>query len=98
METQTSINHQIPPFGKKMLSFVPSFGIQVFVNDMACIRNEWEQYRFPKSKKVRIRKKWSKRRVNFRIHEVHKVIILKSENKMFVSQKTYDNLKQLSHA
>lgn len=98
MENQTSINHETPPFGKQMLSFVPSFGIQVFVNDMACISKERKQYRFPKSKKVRIRKKWSKRRVNFRIQEVHKVIMLKSENKMFVSQKTYDKLKQLPQA
>ena len=98
MENKTSINHQTPPFGKQMLSFVPSFGIQVFVNDMACISNEWKQYRFPKSKKVRIRKKWSKNRANFRIEEVHKVIMLKSENKMFVSQKTYDQLKHLPQA
>jgi hypothetical protein len=95
MENQTSINHETPPFGKQMLSFVPFFGIQVFVNNMACISNEWEQYRFPKTKKKRIRKKWSKRNVNFRMQEVHKVIILKSENKMYVSQKTFDKLKEL---
>lgn len=98
MKTETTISQKTQPFGKQMLSFVPSFGIQVFVNDMACISNEWNQYRFPKSKKVRIRKKWSKRISNFRMQEFHKVIILKSENKMFVSQKTYDQLKQLPQA
>lgn len=98
MENETLYNHQAPPFGKQMLSFVPSHGIQVFVNNMACISNEWKQFRFPKSKKKRIRKKWSKRTINFKIKEVHKVIMMKSENKMFVSQKTFDQLKRLPQA
>ncbi len=98
MENETLINHEAPPFGKQMLSFVTSFGIQVFVNNMACISNEWKQYRFPKSKKKRIRKKWSKRNVNFRMQEVHKVIMLKAENKMYVSQKTFYKLEELPQA
>ncbi len=98
MENETLINHEAPPFGKQMLSFVTSFGIQVFVNNMACISNEWKQYRFPKSKKKRIRKKWSKRNVNFRMQEVHKVIMFKAENKMYVSQKTFDKLEELPQA
>jgi hypothetical protein len=98
MENQSSNNHQVPPFGKKMLSFVPSHGIQVFVNNMACISNEWKQFRFPKSKKKRIRKKWSKRGVNFKMKEFHKVIMMKFENKMFVSQKTYDKLNKIPQA
>ena len=54
---QTSINHQTPPDAKRMLYAVPSVGVDVFVNDMACISKEWKQYRFPKRKRKKKKKK-----------------------------------------
>ena len=78
-----------------LLTSVP-FGFQVVVNDMACISKEWKQYRFPKSKKVRIRKKWSKRSVNFRMQDVHRVIEM--QGKLFVSSLIFEKLKWLTEA
>lgn len=92
--TENSINHQAPPDAKRMLYAVPSGGVDVFVNDMACISKEWKQYRFPKSKKKRIRKKWSKQGKNFRMQDIHRMIVMKEERKVFVSQKVYDKLRE----
>jgi len=47
--------------------------IRVIINDDMCIRNELKQYKFPKSRKKRIRKKWSKRMVNYRLEKVKKI-------------------------
>lgn len=69
-------------------------GFQVFVNDSACIAKEFTQYRFPKSKKVRIRKKWSKNRKNFKLKDVHRVINM--GDRLFVSSLYYEELKKLS--
>ena len=82
-------------FANTMLPAV-NFGFQVVVNDIACISKEWKQYRFPKSKKVRIRKKWSKRSVNFRMQDVHRVI--KMQDKLFVSSLIFEKLKGLQQA
>lgn len=65
-------------------------GFHFFVRDWICISHEWKQYRFPKSKKKRIRNKWRKRNNNFRNEEVHKAPIM--GNDCFVSQKIYDEL------
>ena len=64
---------------------------KVIVNDLGCIRTEYKQFRFPKSKKLRIRKKWMKRENNFRLKEVHN--ILKLGNLLIVSTKFYEKLK-----
>ena len=90
-----SIENENGNFAKPMLPAVP-FGFQVVVNDMACISKEWKQYRFPKSKKVRIRKKWSKRSVNFRMQDVHRVI--KMQDRLFVSSLIFEKLKGLPQA
>lgn len=83
----------MPAFANQLLYTMPSGGVDVLVNDVACISKEWKQYRFPKSKKKRIRKKWSKQSNNFRMQDVHIMIMMKEERKVFVSQKTYDKLK-----
>lgn len=72
---------------------VPWGGVGLFVNDMLCISKERKQYRFPKSKKKRIRKKWSKRDKNFKMQDVHSMIVVKSERKIYVSQKAFDAWK-----
>ena len=79
-----------------LLYAVPIGDFEFYVNDMACIGMERKQYRFPKSKKVRIRKKWAKRPINFKMMEVHKVITM--GRKMYVSTKTFEKLKMLPQA
>lgn len=48
------------------------------------------QYRFPASKKKRIRNKWKKRAINFKPVELRKFIVRKDE--MHVDSKTYEEL------
>lgn len=67
---------------------------QVLVNDIACVTKELKQYRFPKSKKVRIRKKWAKNRKNFKLQDIHRVINM--GDRLFVSSLYYEKLKKLS--
>jgi len=74
------LKHGVPP------------GLKIFVNDFACITNERVQCRFPKSKKKRIRKKWSKRPSNYRIKEVHRMIQV--GNNLYVSSNIYEQLKK----
>lgn len=51
------------------------------------------QFRFPKSKKKRVRKKWSRRESNFRIKEVPKGVQL--GNILYVNQIMYNKLKSI---
>ena len=92
--TTDELKQSSPAFGNTLLYVVPSGGVDVFVNDMACISKEWKQYKFPKSKKKRIRRKWSKRTENFKMQDIHRIIVIKEERKVFVSQKMYDKLKE----
>jgi hypothetical protein len=68
-------------------------GFNVRVSDLACVKKEWKQYKFPKTKKTRIRKKWRKRTSNFRLQEVHCMVLMKDQNTVVVSQKTFDKIK-----
>ena len=63
-------------------------GFKVFKNNMACVSTHWKQFRLPKSKKVRIRKKWRKNIFNFKTVEVHKVINI--GDKIYLSERDYD--------
>ena len=47
------------------------------------------QFKFPRSKKVRIRKKWKKNKDNFRLSP-HAIMV---SGKMMVSQRMYEALK-----
>lgn len=67
-----------------------SFGTKIVVNDMFCIKDEWRQYKFPKSKKSRIRKKWAKRSINWRMEKVH--LSIKYGDTLYVSRKIRDQL------
>lgn len=67
-------------------------GIKIVINDRACISKEWKQYKFPSTKKKRIRNKWTKRSTNFRMQEVH--VSLKIYDTLHVSSRTYDKLSK----
>ena len=67
-------------------------GTPVYVSKL-CVMDEWTQYKFPKSKKSRIRKKWSKQNKNYRMETIERAYM--ADGKLFVSQKAYDML--LSH-
>ena len=60
------------------------------VNDMCCIRKEWKQKKFPKSKKKRIRNKWSKDTKYYGLVDVHSSIIV--GDIIYVSQKIYTTM------
>ena len=49
---------------------------KLFPNDAMCLSKERQQFRFPRTKKVRIRKKWSKKSENFKWVEVRKIVFL----------------------
>ncbi len=50
------------------------------------------QYKFPKSKKKRIRAKWAKRSCNYRIMKIDRVIRI--GNKLIVSSKVYKQMEE----
>ena len=64
-------------------------GIRVYASNL-CLSDELVQYKFPKSKKSRIRKKWSKQNKNYRIEEVERACLI--DSKLFVSHKSYNML------
>lgn len=76
-----------------MIKFPPIEGLEIIVNDIACISKEWKQYRFPKTKKSRIRKKWAKRSENFRMKDVYKAIQI--DRKLIISSVQFEQLKKL---
>lgn len=52
------------------------------------------QFRFPKSKKKRIRKKWTKRPFNFKMKEFDRIIFDKENMTVYGNQKAIDNLNK----
>lgn len=71
-------------------------GLNVFVNDHICIENVYTQFRFPRSKKKRIRKKFFKDKSNFMVSKQHNVIL--AGDKVFVSNEILQKLKSESMA
>lgn len=67
------------------------FGFNVVINDLACVTKEMKQFKFPKTKKVRIRNKWKKRNINFRLSDVHRAI--KIGNQLHLSSFIFEKLK-----
>ncbi len=65
--------------------------MEIIANNILTKSHERVQFRFPKSKKKRIRKKWFKDSRNFKM--VEKEIIIKIEDKLIVSEETYNKLK-----
>ena len=67
------------------------YGLKVFVDDRICVKVERKQVRFPRSNKVRIRKKWAKQRKNFTEKVDH--VTYRLGRNLFVSTETYKSLK-----
>lgn len=65
-------------------------GVRVVVNNYIRPYYKTYQFRFPISKKKRIRSKWSKRRINFKTVLVDNCYMI--GNTIVVSQKQYDML------
>jgi len=71
----------------------PINSTRVIVNDSATVSRKLVQYRFPKSKKRRIRIKWRKRNENFRWKESYRII--KMSGSILVHSTMYEKLIQL---
>jgi len=67
------------------------YGLKVFIDDRICVKVERKQVRFPRSKKVRIRKKWAKQRKNFTEKAAH--VAYRQGRNLFVSTEIYKSLK-----
>lgn len=73
-----------------MISLIPLGQFEVITNDNLCIKKEYAQYRFPKSRNKRIRRKWSKRNINYKIIDKH--YVWRIENKIYMSTKMRDKM------
>ncbi len=67
--------------------------LKVISNDLVCVFRKLTQYRFPKSKKSRIRKKWKKQNKNHRVQDHERII--KIDNTIIVSTRVYKQLQEL---
>jgi hypothetical protein len=67
------------------------YGLKVFIDDRICVKVERTQVRFPRSSKVRIRKKWAKQRKNFAEKVAH--VAYRQGRNLFVSTEIYKSLK-----
>lgn len=70
--------------------FVNSGRFKIIVNNFIQPRLETKQILFPKSKKVRIRKKWAKRSYNFKSFYIDEFLVI--GDTIFVTQTHYDKL------
>lgn len=76
---------------KEYLSHINGFN---FIEDKFLLPDSKRiQFKFPKSKKKRIRKKWLKRNENYKTIETERFI--KFNNTIIVSTKSYNKLKTL---
>jgi hypothetical protein len=76
-------------------TYPPISGFQVIEDKNLSPIVEFVQFRFPKSKKKRIREKWVKRKENFKRKETER--FLKFEDKIIVSSKAYEILKNFNN-
>jgi hypothetical protein len=76
-----------------MFEQYPIGDIKVIVDENIPPEYSTTQFRFPKSKKVRIRNKWSKNKSNFKTIEIER--FFKFEDKIIVSPKTFEKLKTI---
>lgn len=63
---------------------------KVMVSDFLCTDWVFKQYKFPRSRRNRIRKKWAKQSKNFKYQTVHKAI--KVGDTIYVSTEVYGKL------
>lgn len=80
--------------------FIPALSfnsIRVIKNSLLEMK-EFKQFRFPKSKKKRIRKKWRKRRENWKMFFWEECIHDKNSNTLYVGSKAYQQLLEKAAA
>lgn len=65
-------------------------GFKLKINDLMCFVKESKQIRFPKSKKKRIQKKWTKNKKNYGVVDVHKAFLIGAD--LFVSSLVFQKL------
>ncbi len=66
--------------------------MKVVINDQICIEHIQKQFRYPKSKKIRIKNKWKKQKRNFREIEKHRMF--KINDILMISSKVMEALKK----
>ena len=67
-------------------------GYDIDVNDALCCRIKHIQYKFPRSKKIRIREKWRKQQKNYKTIEEN--FVYKVDDRIIMSSKIYKKLKE----
>ena len=70
-------------------------GFKVVVDNNLSIKHSYKQFRFTKSKKKRIRKKYSKNNNNFKIEVINN--FYKIGNTIYVNQETFEKLKTINN-
>lgn len=63
------------------------------INNESLLKRELYQFRFPKSKKKRIRKKWSKDMKNYRNRE--SMVLDKENNILYVTKRQYEMISKM---
>lgn len=66
-------------------------GMQVIIDDVSTKISKHKQFRFPRSKKKRINKKWSRRSANWRTYKITYSYIV--GNKIIMDSKSFEQLK-----
>ncbi len=69
-------------------------GFQIVFNHLLN-RDEFVQYKFPKSKKVRIRNKWKKRSSNYRWVNIESYIMDKERRTLYVGKNAWAKIQEL---
>jgi len=75
----------------KTIALPIGLSIDVIPCDALCISQELHQFRFPKSKKNRIRKKWFKNKKNLKLVKVEKSFCV--GNKLYVTERMFEEIK-----
>ena len=88
--TKAIKQHLAIGYHKDIINLYPGF--KVYVSDFACMYTEYVQYKFPKSKKIRIRNKWSKRTCNFKHVVSHKVLVDRIKGCIYISSLVYEKV------
>lgn len=73
------------------------FGVPIFINNELGIEHHRKQFRFPRSKKKRIRKKWSKQNKNFRSWTTQKATAYKVNGSFVMNSKAFHELKKAAN-
>jgi len=68
-------------------------GIPVYINDTLGVEYHRKQVRFPRSKKVRIRKKWAKQEWNYQRWTTQTAICYRVGNSFVMNSKAYAAVK-----